>query len=316
MCPNVAAAVATRSAPSYKYLAILSLIATASLWGGNHVVIRAISADVPLVVLVFWRWTLTVAFLVPLAAKGLIRNRREIYNNIGVISCLGVLNCVVFSFAIIGAPYGTSALNVGILQATAPVWVIIVGGFLGLELISTRNIAAVLLGLAGVVIILTSSTVNQLVLSGIRQGDFLAVAAAIIWACYSLLLKKSEFKMPTLVLFAAMSLIGYFALVALFLLVLINKWSAPSLVNFDPKLTSLAGVIYVGIGATLCGNLLWNFGVKSLGASTASQYLFLAPVMAAVLSVIFLGEAVGMRQFLGALLVGISFYCKSGRAST
>lgn len=51
-----------------RMLPYLLLIVSTASWGGNWVAARAITLDVPPFALVFWRWALASAVLLPFAA--------------------------------------------------------------------------------------------------------------------------------------------------------------------------------------------------------------------------------------------------------
>lgn len=285
-------------------LARLGLVVTALLWGGNHVVIRAVSGETSVVALVFWRWALVIITLLPFTATAIFRNWNEIRKNLTSIALLGFINCVVFSFAIIAAPFGTAALNVGLLQATAPVWVLFLSAISGDQRMTEIRTLVVLIGFVGTALLLTDGTLQNASLSQFRWGDGVAVLAAVIWAAYSLLLRRQKSKLSPMVLFSAMTIAGFTGL--MFSLFLLASLGMVSLADIAVPATALPSVLYVGIGATLFGNLFWNIGVQKLGASAAAQYLFLAPIASSALAVVWLGETLSIIQVIGALLVGTS----------
>src|SRR5438876_580449 len=56
-----------RMTPRSRSLGMIALVATAALWGSNHVVARAVREIVPLPALVFWRWALAALALTVIA---------------------------------------------------------------------------------------------------------------------------------------------------------------------------------------------------------------------------------------------------------
>ncbi|MFZ4808873.1 MAG: EamA family transporter [Hyphomicrobiaceae bacterium] len=102
------------------HLGLLALLATALLWGSNHVVARAVSETVPLPSLVFWRWFVAATLLTPLAMPGIRRSVPFLRANLVEIIVNATLGVGVFSYLLLGAAYNSLALEVGIINATTP----------------------------------------------------------------------------------------------------------------------------------------------------------------------------------------------------
>ena len=85
----------------------------------------------------------------------------------------------------------------------------------------------------------------------------------------------------------------------------------PALFIFDFKwdLTRFAtpaylfNIFYLGLGASAICFVTWNMAVRILGAIKTSVYIYLAPVVTAVTSVIILHEKISFLSGLGILLV-------------
>ncbi len=65
----------------------------------------------------------------------------------------------------------------------------------------------------------------------------------------------------------------------------------------------VAGLIYVGVLASVAAFLAWSIGIKGIGASRGSIFLNLIPVFTAIIAVLTLGERVGLVQLIGGVLV-------------
>ncbi len=62
-------------------------------------------------------------------------------------------------------------------------------------------------------------------------------------------------------------------------------------------------LIYLVVFATALGQQAWLFGVKGIGPARAGIFTNLIPVTALVLSVFILGEAIGLREVAGIVLI-------------
>ncbi|MCY4207231.1 MAG: DMT family transporter [Roseovarius sp.] len=282
-------------------LASLGLIATAALWGGNHVVIRDIADQTDPLTLVFWRWTLSALALLLFSAGPLWRARHVLREHLSRIAVLGFLNCVLFSMAIIAAPFGTSAVNVGLIQATAPLWIVAAGTLFLSEQVSVRSAAGLGLGFAGAALLISSEPAAATITAELRWGDALALTATLIWAGYSILLRKIQGALHPATMFSAIALTGYAALIPCYLLLALT--GSPADISVLPPREIWAAVAYIGLGATLLGNLFWNLGVHALGPATSSQFLFLAPLCSIAFGAYWLNEYLSSLGWLGAIMI-------------
>lgn len=282
-------------------LASLGLIATAALWGGNHVVIRSVADQTDALTLVFWRWTLSVLILLFLAAKPLWNARKILQEHACLVLALGLSNCVLFSLAIIAAPFGTSAANVGLIQATAPLWVMAAGVLFLAERPNARAKFGLVIGFAGAALLILTGQQQSDFPGGLRWGDMAALIATLIWAGYSLGLRKAPANLHPVTLFSAIVLTGYVGLIVC--VAIINLIGDYSISSYLPPKEIWTAVVYIGLGATLLGNLFWNFGVHVLGPTTSSQFLFLAPMCSVLFGRIWLNETLTTLGWIGVVLV-------------
>src|SRR3954453_15440101 len=102
-------------------LGTLALIATAALWGSNHVVARDAREAVPLPALVFWRWFPAASILTLIALPALRTAWPGIPPRLLDLVIGGVGGVGVFSYLLLGAAYQSLAIEVGFLNATTPI---------------------------------------------------------------------------------------------------------------------------------------------------------------------------------------------------
>jgi drug/metabolite transporter (DMT)-like permease len=129
-------------------------------------------------------------------------------------------------------------------------------------------------------------------------GDILAVVAALVWACYSILTRKiSGFGYHTI-----QTTRRVFAYGILFMI--------PALFLFDFHLgierfwkpVYLFNIIFLGLGASALCFVTWNFAVKVLGAVKTSIYIYMMPMITVVTSVLVLHEQITAMAAIGTLL--------------
>ena len=117
-------------------------------------------------------------------------------------------------------------------------------------------------------------------------GDLLALLAAFLWACYSILTRKiSSFGYNTILTTRRVFFYGILFMI-------------PTLFLFDFKLdlsrfanmTYLLNILFLGLGASALCFVTWNFAVKILGAVKTSICIYLVPVITVAASVLIIHE--------------------------
>ena len=140
-------------------------------------------------------------------------------------------------------------------------------------------------------------------------GDLLAVAAAVVWACYSVLTRKiSGFGYHTI-----QTTRRVFAYGIIFMI--------PALFLFDCRTGAerfanpvyLGNLIFLGLGASALCFVTWNMAVKVLGAVKTSIYIYLVPVITVVTSALILKEKVTVMSGIGTVLALIGLFLSEYR---
>jgi drug/metabolite transporter (DMT)-like permease len=285
---------------------VLALIGAAGLWGSNYVVARAVNGAVPLIPMVFLRWFLALPLLLPWLLPTLRREWPVISAHRAYLTRVGVLGVALFSLFIYAAAYETLAIQVALIYATTPIWVILLARLRGAEGVSSVQLAGIAAALAGTAIIVTKGEPGYLLHMRLNRGDLWALIAAILFAWYSLELRRRPAGMSQLTLLAVTGAIGVAALTPLYLWHLARggAWLVGAATGANSLLGAYGAVLYIVLGPTLLGNVLWIFGVARLGASRASPFLYVSPVMAATLAIVFLGEHLMPFHIVGT--VGIA----------
>ncbi|GGF68732.1 hypothetical protein GCM10007301_30510 [Azorhizobium oxalatiphilum] len=295
--------------------AIGALTATAVLWGSNHVAARAIHEAVPLPSLIFWRWALALLVLVPMALPGLLREREAIRARFGRLTVLGALGVGLFSVCLYAGAYHSLALEVGLLNATTPIWVLLLAVMTGAARPRAAQVAGVLLALAGVIVVLLKGDIGNLLTLRLGIGNLWSLLAAMVFAWYTFALGARPLGLAALNVTVLTALTGFFVVIlpvyAAFVLTggVDPLWARPSFGD------ATLAVLYIAIGPTLLGNLFWIYGASRLGAERAGPFLYLSPLAALVLSTSLLAEPLGPVQVIGAaaILGGLAISARGRR---
>jgi drug/metabolite transporter (DMT)-like permease len=191
----------------------------------------------------------------------------------------------------------TSATNIALIYAAAPVAIAVLGVKLLHERMSIAQRVSVGFALAGVLYIIVKGDLDNLLAVRFTAGDGWIVAAAISWTVYSVLLRRWPSVLSPAARLAA--IIGG----GIVVLLPFTAWEAAS--GAWPAFTPAAAGLIV-LAAVLPGVLSYtahSYLQRELGASRTALLLYLAPVYGGALAWWILGERPGWHHLVGALLI-------------
>jgi len=290
-------------------LGTLALITTAALWGSNHVVARAAREAIPLPALVFWRWLPAVIVLTLVALPTMRQSWPAIRLRLGGLIIGGAVGVGLFSYLLLGGAYQSLAIEVGFINATTPVWVLLFGLRMGGGQITAGMKWGLALAFAGTLLIITKGQLQALTALHFSLGNLWSLLAAISFAWFSIRVRDWTRTIAPLALTVVTAWSGLIAVMLPVYLVWVVSggpwlvWSAAD-TGF-----ALATIAYVGLGPTMLGNLFYLYGVASQGPARAAAFLYLSPLFSAVLSIGWLGEQLawyhiaGIAAIFGGLII-------------
>ena len=190
----------------------------------------------------------------------------------------------------------TQASNVGIIVSLAPFFTVLFSKLTrtGGEPLHWNYFAGLALSMTGMVCI----GYNGLALGQEPLGDVLALGAAAVWGCYSVVTRNIV--RGGLNIIVATRRIFFYGLVSM----------APAMyvLGFAPDMALLASPLYLGnllflglVASALC-YVTWNRAVALLGALKTSAYIYAIPVIAVVTAFVVLDEPVTLLSGTGATL--------------
>ena len=290
-----------------------ALVVTAALWGSNHVVARAARDIVPLPSLVFWRWGLAVLALTFIALPSLRQAWPAIRPKLPDLMFGGAVGVGVFSYFLLGGAYQSLAIEVSFINATTPVWVLLIG--LGLrrhqagdDAVTPLMIGAITLAFAGTLLIICKGEIGTLTSLRFSLGNFLSLLAAISFAWFSLRVRDWGRTIPALPLMVVTGWSG----VLLVMLPVYLGWMfyGGAWLAFDPAdaMAALASIAYIAFLPTMLGNLFYLFGVTALGPARAAAFLYLSPLFSAGLAIAWLGERIAWYHIAGIAAIFAGLY--------
>ncbi len=263
------------------------------VWGTTFISTKVLLLSFSPVEILFIRFTIgyTALWLAFPRRLCLLERKHELY--FAAAGLCGVT--LYFLFENIALTF-TRVSNVGVIVSLAPFFAAFLASiFLRGERPGKRFFLGFVIAMTGIYLISfqnsTEVNINPL-------GDFLAAAAAIIWAVYSTITKKiSSFGYHTILVTRRIFFYGLlFMLPVLYTLgfqVDVQELTAP---------INIFNILFLGLGASALCFATWNYAVKLLGSVKTTVYIYLVPVITAVTSVLVLHEVITSTAVIGIIL--------------
>lgn len=277
----------------------LSALLTIIIWGTTFISTKVLLTDFQPVEILFFRFVMGLLALLAVYPHRLkkVTGKQEL--TFAAAGLCGV--CLYYLLENIALTY-TMASNVGVIISVAPFFTAILTHLFmkGEEKLRVNFFLGFAVAMVGIFLI--SFNGSKLELN--PMGDLLALLAALVWACYSVLTKKiSSYGYNTILTTRRVFIYGVLFMV-------------PALFLFDFELefarfsnpVYLLNIVYLGLGASALCFVTWNFAVKVLGAVKTSIYIYMVPVITIVTSVLILKEPLTILSVIGALLAIIGLF--------
>lgn len=305
--------------PRSRSLGTIALVATAALWGSNHVVARAAREIVPLPSLVFWRWLLAASALTLIAWPACRAAWPQIRPRLRELMIGGIVGVGLFSYLLLGGAYHSLAIEVGFINATTPMWVLLIGVLTGQrspeDAARPKAIAGLALAFIGTVLIITKGHIEAITALQLNLGNLWSLLAAMAFAWFSLRVREWSQTIAALPLMVATGWAGVLFVMLPVYLVWIVLGGAWFTTDDASSAYALITIVYIGLAPTMLGNLFYLYGVSTNGAAQAATFLYLSPLFSAGLAVAWLDEEIAWFHFGGvvAILFGLFLVSRSGK---
>jgi drug/metabolite transporter (DMT)-like permease len=265
-------------------------------WAGNINVGRYVAGHVPPIALGTLRWIGATLILLPFALPYLRADWPAIRKHAGMLTLLSLLSISAYNtLTYYGLQY-TEAINAVILQSTGSLLIVAFSFLLFGEHLGLRALLGMLLSLAGIAVVVSRGDLDAFLHYRLNIGDFILLAAIASYSLYSALLRKRPPLHP--MSFVALTM-GWGAV--LLLPFLAAEIAGGRTVPIDA--TALLAISYVVIFPSLLAHFFFFRGVELVGANRAAPLMYLIPVFATALAMVFLGERLHPFHVAGFILV-------------
>jgi drug/metabolite transporter (DMT)-like permease len=287
---------------------LLVNVATLS-WATNIILGRWLRNDIGPLTLAAFRFSIGSALYLVLLSRRPPAERRLGGDGWRLLG-MGITGVVLFSPGLYLALRFTTSVNATLIQGLGPLITGLFAALLIQEAMTRRQVAGAVVGLIGVVVLISGGSVVFFRTMGANPGDLIMIFAVAVWALYSILsclVTRTR---------SALSATAISTFMGLPILIVAALWESRTM-GLTLTLPLVLAIVYIGIVPTVAGFLSWNEGVRRLGPSGAMVFFNTLPLYGAILGVVILGEPVTVATVVGGLLiVGGGLWAARGRSGS
>ncbi len=283
----------------------LGAIAAVTAWGANAVILKFLTGVMSITLLNASR--IAIASAVFMLIVGVIR-RHQGFPKLEArtwlsIAIIGFIGSSLYQLIFANGIRLTSASLTALTSSTNPIWVGILGAFLGQRLTRWQWIG-IPITMLGVAFLSYSSILSATVQP---LGIALLIASNIGWAVYTVA-SKPLMQHLTPLEFTAFS----FALGGLpYVLLTLPSWFAPEVTQIP--LSAWFWVVLSALIAQVIGFIAWFTATSALGASRTSVFLNITPLVGVALAASFQGERITLEKVLAGAVILLGVWLANRR---
>jgi drug/metabolite transporter (DMT)-like permease len=285
-------------ARDWSLLALLSV-----LWGGSFFFNGVALRELPPLTVVFLRVVLAAILLMPLLWIYRIRFPAGLSGWRPFFALAFLNNVLPFSLIVIGQTYIPSGLA-SILNATTPLFTVLVMAAAGDEKLIARRVAGVVIGLVGVAILRGEGLGFG---SGQGFGILLCLAGALSYGLSALYARRKLSDSPPLAT-ATFQMLASSLMMTLIAAVFERPWQLPM-----PGTATWLAMLGLAALSTALAYIVFFQVLRRSGPTNVMLVTLLIPVTAILLGYLVLDETISLREILGALVIGSALLAIDGR---
>ena len=289
------------------------LILTVIFWGASFIATKIALLELSPATIVVVRFG--VGFLVLLIAVGLRQEIKPVpRRKLPLLALLGFLGVTLHQWLQVTGLKSTTATITAWVVATIPVFVALLGWAILGERLSKQQVAGITLAASGAVTVVSGGDLLALTSGRVgTMGDIMIAISAINWAVFTVLSKRTlgmsnpdvykDVAVNRSPITAMLYVMGFGLAFCLPWAIVDGGWRALATIS-DQGWWAL---IFLGVACSGLAYLFWFKALDVMPVTQAGVFLYLEPLVTAVLAVPMLGESTTTITALGgtAILLGV-----------
>jgi drug/metabolite transporter (DMT)-like permease len=254
-----------------------------------------------------WRYAAAGAVLAPFVLRD--PTRRHLRAVVAPLAVMTLTGGVAYPWLFLEALARTSATNTSLLIALNPVFTVLLAPLVVGEPLTRRKATGLVVALAGAVLVITRGDLGLVARLGFAAGDLMAVVAAAMWAVFNLASRRVVgLVSPSVINSVVYSISGL-------VLFVIGFSEAPVAQLVGAPLSIWLGIFAMAVVSSVIAGQFFLSGVRAVGVSRAVVFVYLVPVLTAVLASLVLDERFTGAQAIGgvSVLAGVALASRTER---
>jgi drug/metabolite transporter (DMT)-like permease len=221
---------------------------------------------------------------------------------------LGIFGVATNQLFFLNGLHMTTPINAAILMVTTPILVLIISAIVVKEKINFTNIGGVIIGFIGAALLVLMKKDSSEGTASLK-GDLFIFINALSWGIYLVLAKPLMKQYNTFTILKWAFLFGSIYVLPFGLTdVIAIRWTA-----FTPYIWFC--LVFIVLFVTVIAYLLNTYALKALSSSVVSAYIYLQPLLAAVIALAAQKDKLSWIKIVAALLIFVGVYMASKKAA-
>ncbi|HOX78606.1 MAG TPA: DMT family transporter [Bacteroidales bacterium] len=195
----------------------------------------------------------------------------------------------------------STPINASIIITVIPVLVLLFSHFILHDKITPIKVAGIIMGAAGALMVILSAGAGDF-RSATMLGNLLIFINAASWSFYLVLIKPLMERYDN---FTVMKWVFLFGFIIIFPFTF-NSFASSSFSTIPVNIW--LSISFVVFGATIIAYFLNNYSLKSVSPSVNGIYIYLQPLIASVVSILFGKDQISVIKILAAILIMTGVY--------
>lgn len=263
------------------------------LWGLSFIATKIVVKDISPLIAALFRFSIALLALYFMPQKRKI----SLFNKDKILA--GFWGITAYFAAENFALKLTSPTNAAMIVSTAPIWYVLFTQLFHKKKTKIVQYIASIIALIGVALVILN---GKLYLKVNSLGDFLAFGAAFSWVFYTHHITKLKDHSSLTAIFE----ITFWGVITLIPFSFIEYFFFKPDLKFN--VSSIFGLLYLGIFCSALGYFLWNKSIETLGDRTTTNAVYVIPVVTAVSETLIFKQTPTLLLISGIILVVFGLY--------
>lgn len=270
----------------YSYLLILAML----LWGGGWTALKILTYDLPIEVIVFWRFfIMSISFLPILFFLKIPLTLNK--TSLSYVASSSVLNIAFMISSFVGVKYGLAGGGSVIITTFSPVLTFLLIALIFRKKLQSRQVFGLSLGIVGGIVLLQLNDINLF----FNGSNIYFLLCAIIWAGVTILSGHSHKHIHPIHY-------SFFISVIATLATFIYAYNSELSSVFSQGWEFWTAMIYLAVFGQTIATTIFFMASGVLGSAKTSSFMFLVPFFALLSAWIVLGEPIQMHIIIGGAI--------------